>query len=106
MAARYTTAALPDPPGPREPIRLGIVSGFFRQHSNWKIPVKGWLKMLARTRFHVSGYYTSADRDGETDAAATICDRFAQGPLSLSAARRAILAHPPQAFISPAIAMH
>src|SRR5260370_4687164 len=92
IAARYTTAALPDPPGPREPIRLGIVSGFFRQHSNWKIPVQGWLKMLDRTRFHVSGYYTSADRDGETDAAATMCDRFVQGPLSLDAWRRAMLA--------------
>ena len=44
MAARYTTPVLPNPPGPHEPIRLGIVSGFFRQHSNWKIPIKGWLK--------------------------------------------------------------
>lgn len=105
MAARYTTAALPDPPGPREPIRLGIVSGFFRQHSNWKIPVKGWLKMLDRTRFHVSGYYTSADRDGETDAAATMCDRFVQGPLSLDAWRRAILADAPHVLIFPEIGM-
>src|SRR6202158_942808 len=42
MAARYPTPDLPKPPGPRQPIMLGIVSGFFRQHSNWKIPVKGW----------------------------------------------------------------
>jgi predicted O-linked N-acetylglucosamine transferase (SPINDLY family) len=105
MAARYTTTALPDPPGPREPIRLGIVSGFFRQHSNWKIPVKGWLKMLDRTRFHVSGYYTSADRDGETDAAATMCDRFVQGPQSLDAWRRAILADAPHVLIFPEIGM-
>jgi predicted O-linked N-acetylglucosamine transferase (SPINDLY family) len=96
---------LPNPPGPREPIRLGIVSGFFRQHSNWKIPVKGWLKMLDRTRFHVSGYYTSADRDGETDAAATMCDRFVQGPLSLDAWRRAILADAPHVLIFPEIGM-
>src|SRR5713101_8704508 len=105
MAARYTTAALPDPQGPREPIRLGIVSGFFRQHSNGKIPVKGWLKMLDRTRFHVSGYYTSADRDGETDAAATMCDRFVQGPLSLDAWRRAILADVPHVLLFPEIGM-
>ena len=48
MAARYATPVLPNPPGPHQPIRLGIVSGFFRQHSNWKIPIKGWLKNLDR----------------------------------------------------------
>ncbi len=105
MAARYTTPALPNPPGPDEPIRLGIVSGFFRQHSNWKIPVKGWLKMLDRDRFHVSGYYTSAERDDETDAAATLCDRFAQGPLSLDAWRRQILDDAPHVLIFPEIGM-
>src|SRR5216683_655804 len=64
VAARHKTPVLPKPPGPHEPVKLGIVSGFFRQHSNWKIPVKGWLKMLDRNRFHLSGYYTCAERDG------------------------------------------
>src|SRR5260370_34346098 len=105
MAARYTAAVLPNPPGPHEPIRLGIVSGFFRQHSNWKIPVKGWLKMLDRDRFHVSGYYTSAERDDETDVAAALCDRFAQGPLSLDAWRRTILDDAPHVLIFPEIGM-
>src|SRR5712664_3466879 len=105
MAARYTTPALPNPPGPHEPIRLGIVSGFFRQHSNWKIPVKGWLKMLDRDRFHVSGYYTSAEWDDETDAAAALCDRFAQGRLSLDAWRRTILDDAPHVLIFPEIGM-
>src|SRR5258706_3755663 len=105
MAARYTTPALPNPPGPDEPIRLGIVSGFFRHHSNWKIPVKGWLKMLDRNRFHVSGYYTSAERDDETEAAAALCDRFAQGPLSLDAWRRKILDDAPHVLIFPEIGM-
>jgi protein O-GlcNAc transferase len=106
MAARYLTPpVLPKPPGPHEPIRLGIVSGFFRQHSNWKIPIKGWLKMLDRDRFHVSGYYTSADRDGETDAAAALCERFVQGPLSLDAWRRVILDDAPHVLIFPEIGM-
>ena len=51
MAAKYPTPVLPNPPGPHEPIRLGIVSGFFRQHSNWKIPVKGWLKIWTGIAF-------------------------------------------------------
>jgi predicted O-linked N-acetylglucosamine transferase (SPINDLY family) len=105
MAARYPAAVLPKLPAPREPIRLGIVSGFFRQHSNWKIPIKGWLKMLDRDRFHVSGYYTSPDRDGETDVAAEICDRFVQGPMSLEAWRRTILDDAPHVLIFPEIGM-
>jgi protein O-GlcNAc transferase len=105
LAARYPAAALPGPPGPHAPIRLGIVSAFFRQHSNWKIPIKGWLKQLGRDRFHLSGYYTGAERDGETEVAATLCDRFVQGPLSLNAWRRTILDDAPHVLIFPEIGM-
>jgi protein O-GlcNAc transferase len=105
MATRDTPPALPNPPGPREPIRLGIVSGFFRQHSNWKIPIKGWLKLLDRTRFHVTGYHTSAESDGETGAAAALCERFVQGPLPLDAWRRTILNDAPHVLIFPEIGM-
>jgi len=105
MAARYQTPVFPDPPAPGEKIRLGIVSGFFRQHSNWKIPIKGWLKMLDRDRFHVSGYYTNPERDGETEAAAAMCDRFVQGPLSLDGWRRAVLDDTPHVLIFPEIGM-
>ncbi|HEY0801445.1 MAG TPA: tetratricopeptide repeat protein, partial [Steroidobacteraceae bacterium] len=105
LAARYKTPVLPAPPGPHEPIRLGIVSGFFRQHSNWKIPIKGWLKKLDRNRFHVSGYYTSGERDSETDAAAALCERFVQGPLSLDAWRRVILGNAPHVMLFPEIGM-
>jgi predicted O-linked N-acetylglucosamine transferase (SPINDLY family) len=105
MAARYPTAVLPKPPAPRGPIRLGIVSGFFRQHSNWKIPIKGWLKSLDRDRFQVFGYYTGADRDAETDAAAALCERFVQGPLPLDAWRREVLDDAPHVLIYPEIGM-
>ena len=105
MAQRYATPPLPGPPGPRAPIRLGLVSGFFRQHSNWKIPLKGWLKMLDRERFHVSGYYTGAERDGETDAAEILCDHFVQGPRSLDGWRRTILDGAPHVLIFPEIGM-
>jgi predicted O-linked N-acetylglucosamine transferase (SPINDLY family) len=105
MTAKYATPDLPNPPGPHEPIRLGIVSGFFRQHSNWKIPVKGWLKELDRDRFQVSGYYTGGERDGETAAAAALCTRFLQGPLSLDDWRRAILDDAPHVLIFPEIGM-
>lgn len=105
MAARYATPVMAKPPGPGEPIRLGIVSGFFRQHSNWRIPIRGWLAGLNRDRFHVSGYYTSEERDAETDAAAALCDRFVRGPLSLDGWRRTILDAAPHVLIYPEIGM-
>jgi protein O-GlcNAc transferase len=106
LAALYPAPpALPDPPTPNEPVRLGIVSGFFRQHSNWKIPIKGWLKLLDRNRFHVSGYHTSGERDHETAVAEDLCDRFVQGPLSLDDWRRTILDDAPHVLIFPEIGM-
>ena len=105
MAARYATPVVAKPPGPGEPIRLGIVSGFFRQHSNWKIPIRGWLAGLNRDRFHVCGYYTDDERDAETDAAAALCERFVQGPLSLDGWRRTILDDAPHVLIYPEIGM-
>jgi protein O-GlcNAc transferase len=106
LATRYPMPpALPEPPAPSEPVRLGIVSGFFRQHSNWKIPIKGWLKQLDRNRFHVSGYYTSGERDHETAVAEDLCDRFVQGPLSLGDWRRTILDDAPHMLIFPEIGM-
>jgi protein O-GlcNAc transferase len=95
----------PPPPATQEPIRLGIVSGFFRQHSNWKIPIKGWLKMLNRDRFRVFGYHTGVERDGETAAAAALCDSFREGPLSLEGWRSAIGADAPHVLLFPEIGM-
>src|SRR5437763_1331903 len=105
MAAKYETPDFPNPPAPGEPVRLGIVSGFFRQHSNWKIPIKGWLTKLDRRRFHITGYYTGEGRDHETAAAEALCDRFVQGPLSLDTWRRTILDHAPHVLIFPEIGM-
>jgi protein O-GlcNAc transferase len=105
LGARFATPVSPPPPAAQEPIRLGIVSGFFRQHSNWKIPIKGWLKMLNRDRFRVFGYHTGVERDGETAAAATLCDGFRAGPLSLEGWRSAIGADAPHVLLFPEIGM-
>jgi protein O-GlcNAc transferase len=105
MAAKYKTPILPKPAASGEPIRVGIVSGFFRQHSNWKVPIKGWLKELDRERFHIVGYYTGDERDSETDLAAALCKRFVQGSLSLEDWRRTILDDAPHVLIFPEIGM-
>jgi protein O-GlcNAc transferase len=105
MAARYDPASLPGAPTPGEPIRVAIVSGFFRQHSNWKIPIKGWLSQLDRRRFRLFGYYTASEADAETETAAALCERFVRGPLSLDAWREAILADAPHVVLYPETGM-
>src|SRR5580692_7035149 len=105
MAARYQPAKQPAPPEPGEPVRVAIVSGFFRQHSNWKIPIKGWLGQLDRRRFRLFGYYTADEGDAETEAAAALCERFVRGPLSLDAWRQAILGDAPHVILYPEVGM-
>jgi predicted O-linked N-acetylglucosamine transferase (SPINDLY family) len=82
-----------------------MVSGFFCAHSNWKIPISGWLAGLDRTRFEVMGYYTGVRQDACTDEAKALCDRFVQGPLSPDAWRTRIVEDAPHALIYPEIGM-
>jgi protein O-GlcNAc transferase len=102
---QYPAPPLPPPPAPGEQLRVGIVSGFFLLHSNWKIPIKGWLSQLDRTRFKVFGYHLAAARDAETDAAAALCDRFVHRTLDVAGWRREILADAPHVLIYPGILM-
>jgi len=54
---------------PGEPIRAGILSGYFCRHSNWKIPIKGWVENLNRDEFQLYGYYTGWINDEQTEIA-------------------------------------
>jgi protein O-GlcNAc transferase len=106
MAACYPPAAPAAPPTASEPVRVGFVSGFFREHSNWKLPIKGWLSQLDRRRFRVFGYHTAGREDSATKAAAAMCDRFVQGPLSVDRWRAEILADAPHVLIYPEVGMN
>jgi protein O-GlcNAc transferase len=105
MAARYPAAPLAAPPQPGEPIRIGIVSGYFRRHANWRIPIEGWLTRLDRGRFSLFGYHTGALQDDQTALAASLCERFVQGPLSTEGWRDAIAADAPHVLIYPEVGM-
>jgi predicted O-linked N-acetylglucosamine transferase (SPINDLY family) len=105
MAERYPPVEPAPPPEASQPVRVGIVSGFFRSHSNWKLPIKGWLRQLDRQQFRIFGYHTGARRDAETEAAAALCDRFIQGPLPGDRWRAEILADAPHVLIYPEIGM-
>jgi predicted O-linked N-acetylglucosamine transferase (SPINDLY family) len=106
MAEQFPPALLPIPPRPAEPIRVGIVSGFYWNHSNWKIPIKGWLSRLDRSRFELYGYYLDQRQDDATRTAEQLCRRFVMGPLSLPRWREAILADRPHVLIYPEVGMH
>ncbi len=105
VGALYPPAPPVAPPAAGEPIRVGIVSGFFYHHSNWKIPIKGWLGQMDRQRFQLFGYHTGINKDGETDIARSMCDRFVHGPMSVARWRETIEADRPHVLIYPEVGM-
>jgi len=70
---------------PGEPIRVGIVSGFYFLHSNWKMPIKGWVENLNRSNFQLFGYYTGRQCDSETQIARNAFSHFCEDMPSLEA---------------------
>jgi protein O-GlcNAc transferase len=79
QAARYPQWAKPLPMPVRkagEPIRVGIVTGFFCRHVVWNLPLRGWVEGLDRDRFALYGYHTGMIRDEETDTARRCCVKF------------------------------
>jgi predicted O-linked N-acetylglucosamine transferase (SPINDLY family) len=105
MARRYPQAPLASQPADSEPVRIGIVSGFFREHTVWKLMIRGWLGQLDRHRFRLFGYHTGAVQDAETQWASAKCERFVQGPLSVDGWRAAIAADAPHVLIYPEVGM-
>ncbi|CAN5370982.1 hypothetical protein BH11PSE11_BH11PSE11_36110 [soil metagenome] len=81
QAARYPQWSMPLSPRKRAastPLRVGIASGFFYHHSNWKMPIKGWVENLDRGRFELIGYYTGqpSKRDHATEEARSAMKKF------------------------------
>lgn len=106
MATRFPQQI---PKGPRpnsgKPLKIGVVSGFFRQHSVWKIPTRGLIGGLDRDRFRVFGYHTGQSVDAQTEIAKTMCEHFVLGLPSIEAWRKAILNDSPDILIYPEIGM-
>jgi len=72
MIGRFPRHNLHHRPATGEPIRLGVVSSFFYRHSNRTIPLKvGRANSIASAACHLD-----AIRDEQTEAAATLYDRF------------------------------
>jgi protein O-GlcNAc transferase len=105
VGAHFGQGVLPAPPEAGEPIRVGFVSSHFYAHSNWKIPLKGWMSQLDHDRFKIFGYHLGRQRDQETEAAAKLCSRFVHRLMPLEAWRDEILADAPHVLIYPGLLM-
>jgi predicted O-linked N-acetylglucosamine transferase (SPINDLY family) len=103
MDEAFPPVTLAGPPAPGERIRLGIVSGFFCDHTLMKLFLEGWLTQLDRSRFEVTGFYTGRTADTLTARCAGWCERFVQGLSSISAWRDAILSAAPHILLYPEI---
>jgi protein O-GlcNAc transferase len=88
-----------------ERIRVGILSGYFYLHSNWKIPIRGWVENLDRNRFELYGYSTGQRRDSETDVARGFFSSFVEGLASSGTLCEVIRKDRLHALIIPEIGM-
>ncbi|WP_374449338.1 tetratricopeptide repeat protein [Stella sp.] len=96
----------PRPPvEPGRPIRVGLLSGFFRHHSNWKIPIRGWLEDLDPARIAVHAYYTQAIDGPEAARARALCHRFVDGSRTVEAWAETIRADRLHVLLIPEIGM-
>ena len=105
MEYKYPKAPITPPAKPNEKVKVGIVSAFFYRHSNWKIPIKGWLSQLDRNRFKIFGYHVGGVKDSETESAAAMCDRFVHRVMTIDDWRREILNDAPHVLIYPGLLM-
>ncbi|BBK36200.1 hypothetical protein STAQ_12780 [Allostella sp. ATCC 35155] len=94
------------PPAPGERIRVGILSAFFRHHSNWKMRLRAWLEDLDRDRFDVRAYFVGEGGDAETERARTLADGFLDGPRPLADWARRIRADRLHVLLIPEIGMN
>ena len=86
-------------------IRVGIVSGHFRDHSVWHAITKGWVQQLDRQRFSVAGFNLGPPPDEESSNAVSQLAHFAQGPKDLPQWLQAIDAWRPDVLLYPEIGM-
>jgi len=77
--ARTDPADLADHPATEDRIRIGIVSGYFCEHTIWRLMLKGWLSQIDRIRFSIHVYHTGTIEDDQTVLARRLCEHFTDG---------------------------
>lgn len=96
------------PPAPRRaarPVRVGVVSQFFREHSVWNAIVKGWFRHLDPERFELQAFCLDPYEDAETRYARSRAARFERGHAGLRQWTEVIQNAQPDVLIYPEIGM-
>jgi predicted O-linked N-acetylglucosamine transferase (SPINDLY family) len=87
------------------PIRVGVISQFFRNHSVWNAIVKGWFQRLDPERFELLVFNLGIGEDHETQFAKSRALHFEQGARGLREWVDAITRQRPDVLIYPEIGM-
>lgn len=109
MAARYPewswdrARQLPPCDGP---IRVAIASATFRNHSVWKMVMKGWLSALDPDKFQLHGFSLSDLEDAETTKARANMTSFVSGSRSVEDWAAEISAVQPHILLYPEVSMN
>jgi protein O-GlcNAc transferase len=61
-----------------EPLRVGIVSGYFHYHPVWKIIIKGLIENYDKNKISLYGYYTGKKKDIVTENARHFFTKFVE----------------------------
>ncbi len=96
------------PPAARRvarPVRVGVVSQFFRDHSVWNAIIKGWFRHLDRGSFELQAFCLDPYEDAETRFAHSRAARFERGHAGLQEWVAVIQAAQPDVLIYPEIGM-
>lgn len=91
--------------GSAGPIRVGVISQFFRNHSVWNAIVKGWFQRLDLERFELLAFSLGTEEDQETQFAKSRAAHFEQGVRGLREWVDAIMRQRPDVLIYPEIGM-
>ena len=87
------------------PLRVGVVSRYFRDHSVWNALVKGWFQQLDRSRLELMAFSLGFEEDAETRYARSRAARFEHGKAGLREWVETILKARPDVLIYPEIGM-
>jgi protein O-GlcNAc transferase len=79
-AADHWPRQSPPDQGPRDRIRMVVVSGQVRRHPVWDVILRGLIAHMDRRRFDIILYHTGSVCDEETIWAKAHVERFVQGP--------------------------
>jgi protein O-GlcNAc transferase len=104
LAEAEPPAPLAKRPAAGEPIRVGIVSGFFQDHTIFRLFLEGWLTEFDRNRFELTTFDTGRGSDPPTARAEPGCF-LVRGVSSPAAWRAAVSAASPHVLLYPEIGM-